>query len=420
MSDRLLTIGIPTYQNHQQLAWCLSSLFRHHMFPFKAVVVNNDPSVGGEIMIDSMIKQLGTPYIEAIHPGQNLGWEGGVNAALDRADTPYFVMLNDDVVFPVGRPEFFRVMAEYFHHPDIGAVGPCSNFAMGVQGLMNLTVDMLVETTLLIGFCMMVKTDVFRDMGGLDTHLPGGDDLDLSIRLRDKGLRLICDRRLYVHHIGQQTGARLYPGEWNSPQMSDNTNNAIIHKHGVTKWYHTFQAQWQAYAPAGVLPSSHQERELVWRNEQVSKRQHLKGFNLGCGQNSEKAKWGMDKFKRGDQLEATFHDVKVDCAVVGDALHLPAKEGSLDFLVAIHLFEHLIDPIGALSEWSKSLKPNGEIVLVIPNQRLLDTILINHTHVHAYVPETIKGMLQVTNWDIVEEVFFPRTGTMGIIGRKRG
>ena len=71
----------------------------------------------------------------------------------------------------------------------------------------------------------------------VSTTLPGGDDIDLSIRLRQAGYTLVCDRRAFVYHYGFRTGERVHgdrtvPGGWNSPQMIAATRDTLIAKHG--------------------------------------------------------------------------------------------------------------------------------------------------------------------------------------------
>ena len=54
----------------------------------------------------------------------------------------------------------------------------------------------------------LYRTADLKALGGLDTSLPGGDDIDLSIRVKGLGKRLIAERRAYVHHHGSVTGRR--------------------------------------------------------------------------------------------------------------------------------------------------------------------------------------------------------------------
>lgn len=53
----------------------------------------------------------------------------------------------------------------------------------------------------------------------------------------------------------------------------------------------------------------------------------------------------------------------------GHACALPFHTHSLDYVVASHVLEHVANPIAALAEWYRVVKPGGLIYLVVPNRR---------------------------------------------------
>lgn len=55
--------------------------------------------------------------------------------------------------------------------------------------------------------------------------------------------------------------------------------------------------------------------------------------------------------------------------MVADAVQLPLAAGSLDFLIASHVLEHLPFPLAALRHWYSLLRPKGILLLKIPDQR---------------------------------------------------
>ncbi len=46
----------------------------------------------------------------------------------------------------------------------------------------------------------------------------------------------------------------------------------------------------------------------------------------------------------------------------------PVADGSFDAVVASHIIEHLADPLGALAEMHRVLRPGGRLVLVVPDR----------------------------------------------------
>jgi len=130
-------------------------------------------------------------------------------------------MLNPDVfVFPGWLSRLLR----HFWSPEVGAVGPTSDYVAGLQkfqlyidrGLSVRTFEYIdkvmttnnkgksVETKLLIGFCLVVRKTVLEEVGLLDEQLfLGNDDLDLSWRIRSAGYKLLVATDVFVHHEGQ-------------------------------------------------------------------------------------------------------------------------------------------------------------------------------------------------------------------------
>ncbi len=54
---------------------------------------------------------------------------------------------------------------------------------------------------------------------------------------------------------------------------------------------------------------------------------------------------------------------------LADARALPIADGILDYLCSSHVLEHLPDPIAALHEWHRVLRPGGWLYLVVPDKR---------------------------------------------------
>jgi SAM-dependent methyltransferase len=54
---------------------------------------------------------------------------------------------------------------------------------------------------------------------------------------------------------------------------------------------------------------------------------------------------------------------------LADARALPLPDGTLDYLCSSHVLEHLPDPIAALHEWHRVLRPGGLLYLVVPDKR---------------------------------------------------
>lgn len=55
--------------------------------------------------------------------------------------------------------------------------------------------------------------------------------------------------------------------------------------------------------------------------------------------------------------------------LIGEAGRIEAvRDGAYDALLASHVIEHLADPLGALAEWRRVVRPGGHILLVVPHR----------------------------------------------------
>ena len=416
----LLTIAIPTFNNYQQLLWCLKSLIMYTDYPYEVIIVNNGDDGG----LESAVETSDFSRIRVIKPESNIGWMGGINRALGETTTRFFCMVNDDVVFLPGQATFWRTLIDGTDWSVYGAAGPCSNYVAGSQSLMEIDVPLEAEVSLLIGVCLVMETDLLKALGGLDEKLPGGDDLDLSIRIRKMGKGLLLHRTCYIHHHGQQTGRRVFGEYYDSQDMQERSNNALIRKHGVRWWYSTFLAQWKHVERVESIRSSADTGEK-WRKEQLCRLvgSGAVGMSLGCGHEKRQMErcWGLDLSRPGESGAGGRKFFGASPDVVGDAMRVPALQGSLDYLVVSHLFEHLVDPLEALEEWRRVLRPGGVVLLLMPDHDCSPTMIIDYTHVHAYTVGSLSRLIGAApGWEMVSCEGDKPWGTMRAVVMKTG
>jgi SAM-dependent methyltransferase len=66
------------------------------------------------------------------------------------------------------------------------------------------------------------------------------------------------------------------------------------------------------------------------------------------------------------QLEMCGTVAAID--IPGDAANIPVPTSSVDFVVHSHVWEHLPNPLAALDEWARVVKPNGFIFAIVPKR----------------------------------------------------
>jgi len=77
----------------------------------------------------------------------------------------------------------------------------------------------------------------------------------------------------------------------------------------------------------------------------------------------------LDDQRRHYPELAGYTLVKPDIVAEADALPMLGA-ASQDFIIANHLLEHVADPIGALEEWYRLLRPGGVLFLALPDKRV--------------------------------------------------
>lgn len=249
-----VAIIIPTMDNEHLLKPMLYSLHENTAdVNYRVYVVNNGAH-------DSC-NWIENKYATVLQCGQNIGWERALQRVLDSTTTPLALFLNDDTLFLRTQRHWLKHLVDDLDDPQVAAAGPSSNLVAGPQSTAAQYPAPRYCARYLIGFCLLVRRSALDEVGGIDTTLPGGDDIDLSIRLRQAGYTLVCDRRSFVYHYGYRTGTRVHgdhtvPGGWNSPQMIAATRDTLIAKHGETAFSETWRngplGEYQAPQKVGV------------------------------------------------------------------------------------------------------------------------------------------------------------------------
>lgn len=396
-----IAIIIPSWNNNEYLIPCLNSLLAPVVTEdlYNIYVVNNgDPK---------NMEAIQHPRVTILQQKENLGWEGGLKAGLEASKEEFVVFMNDDTYIPPVSIRWANVMINDFANPVVGAVGPSSNCVMGVQNVFSgipYAHDIL-DVNYLIGFCMMVRRSALEAVGGVDDSLPGGDDLDLSIRLRKGGYKLLCDRNVFVYHHGFKTGERVHGGAdvqggWNSIQMTEKTNWGLIKKHGLREFLFCLNQ-----LPGGVDVQA----QSAWNSDIEGEvcRKYVLGdsiVELGCGpKKTVPNAVGVDRVSYGDQVPGTIKDFISKADIVANVEEiLPIESERFDTGIARHILEHVIDPVAAIREWGRILKHGGRLIIAVPNHDLRNSIPLNIEHVHGWTPRSLKNFMESQGWKTVD------------------
>ena len=218
-----VTALIVSWNSAPDLAMCLPSL----PDDVQTIVVDNASA-------DDSVKVAQGHGAAVIEMGTNVGFSAAVNVGLGRVDTEFVALLNPDVV--VGAGTFQSLEAVLASFPDVGVVGPatvlpdgrpeppaarCDRTGLQILlesvGLVHLSrrFDLQMihdrrrdrDVDAVNGAFLMIRTDLLRDLGGLDESVfMYLEDQDLCRRVRDAGFRVrFVSAASAVHGNGTST-----------------------------------------------------------------------------------------------------------------------------------------------------------------------------------------------------------------------
>ena len=215
----LITILIPTKDAPEMLARCLESIASKTSYPrFEIVVIDNDST-------DEKARQAMREYeVEVVPFPGPFNFSQANNAGVRRARGDFLVFLNNDT--EIVSSDWLEHLHYYCEQPDVGAAGALliyedrtvqhAGVALGMRGTADhlmrgfpLQVDGYAgslacarEVSAVTAACMMMRKSLFEQVGGFNEHFfTAYQDLDLCLRLRERGLRIIyTPRAVIVHH----------------------------------------------------------------------------------------------------------------------------------------------------------------------------------------------------------------------------
>lgn len=229
MTDCSVSGCIVTYNNMRTIDKTLSTLLAcTRGVDFKLYIVDNASTDGTPQFIRE--KFGGDDRVEIIERQTNDGFSAGHDAVLDRLTSEFHAVINPDVIV---RDDVLLQMASYMReHPDIGLLSPRIRFPDGrdqVLGKRDPAIRYLVASRLrgkgapnrilreyamldedlsvpcdienATGCFMLLRTDLFRQIGGFDTHyFLYFEDSDLTRTVRQTS-RAVYYPDACVYHV---------------------------------------------------------------------------------------------------------------------------------------------------------------------------------------------------------------------------
>ena len=243
------------------LNWNGAELLRRYL---PTVIEGTDYAIADIIVVDNgstdkslHVLQQDFPQLRVLSFKENLGFAQGYNVALAEVQYPYTVLLNSDVRTPKG---WLNPLLDYMEaHPNVGAVMPkmlkdreggrqSFEYAGAAGGYIDCHGypycrgrifdyveddhgqydDSPKSVFWASGACLMVRSDLYRAVGGLDkdffAHM---EEIDLCWRIRLAGSDLVMVPTSHVYHLG---GGSLAYGNPRKTYLNFRNNLLLLHK----------------------------------------------------------------------------------------------------------------------------------------------------------------------------------------------
>lgn len=216
----LVLVVLLNWKNVEETATAIASVQEMEYPNFRILIVDN-ASADGSV---DRLRALTGDGVELLESAINTGYTGGCNLGMKRAleiDAKYVWLLNNDAM--VERQTLSSIVAMAESDSSIGLVTPRIaaldedrlTFAGGIlsvkEGIYNETHDPAVaaewnvrypHSGLVIGTAMLVRTDLIRRIGMLDTNFFAYfEDIDYSARSSEAGFRNVVDPNSVVRHL---------------------------------------------------------------------------------------------------------------------------------------------------------------------------------------------------------------------------
>jgi len=234
------TIIIPNYNGLKFMDECIRSLNAQTYPNFRTLVVDNGST-------DGSVEWLKEHQIDTIFLPENTGFSGAVNVGIKAADTPYVLLLNNDVrvdeyfvaemVRAIGQSErIFSVSSRMIqmYHPDrLDDAGDMySLLGWAYQRGVGRELTHYRRSSRVFSACAgaaIYRREVFEEIGYFDEmHFAYLEDIDVGYRARIAGYDNIYCPAALVWHVGSGTSGSRY-NEF-KVTLSSRNNIWIIYK----------------------------------------------------------------------------------------------------------------------------------------------------------------------------------------------
>jgi len=203
-----ISVLIPSLRGSASLGRCLESVVNRTSYPNYEIVI---VQMGQRDKIADAVTNFS---YRVLHFADSVNDSAAKNHAVEHIDSPWLLFL-DDKVEAIG-PDWLTIMAEHVQRAETGAVGSRlvnssgtiehAGLVLGVNGIaqsafrgfpaehpgVNRQLQMTRNYSAVSSACMLVRREVFQQIGGFDEKLSGAlADVDLCLKMRHAGFLIV-------------------------------------------------------------------------------------------------------------------------------------------------------------------------------------------------------------------------------------
>lgn len=184
------------FMPRQTIADLLDDIKRNVRAPHEVIVVCNGTSEDLQQFVRDC-RGIDRYCLNSTNVGVARAWNMGAQLA----DGQILCYLNDDVSIGPGAIESLAAQLEA--DKGIGQIGPIGSFWRNCQHERFADAEGPIEVDAVAGFCFLLRADTLSRVGGFDiAFTPAGcEEIDLSYRIRQAGLKCVADSRAAIKHF---------------------------------------------------------------------------------------------------------------------------------------------------------------------------------------------------------------------------
>lgn len=230
----VVSIIIPTRNQLPILMRCVDSLLEKTAYKnYEILIVDNGSDEDDACVWLSGIEAMNSPQLRVLRYSYPFNYSAMNNLAASQARGEYLILLNNDTA--ILRADWLDAMLNHAQRPEVGIVGAKllypdgsvqhAGVVLGLRGpadhpfiggdpdapgyMHRLQVDQ--DYSAVTAACMMIRTSVYREVGGLDegAFKISYNDVDLCLKVRQLGYLLVWTPHAILMHEGSVSQTRV-------------------------------------------------------------------------------------------------------------------------------------------------------------------------------------------------------------------